>query len=79
MYLIYGCLFISCLSNGGYGCTFKLMMMLLLCMQAKSPKRKRVENGEKILDFDMFLRDVASIGEGLVKSIHVSSARRKDI
>lgn len=46
-------------------------------LQVKSAKRKRVENGKTIADIDTFCRDVAAIGEGLVKSLHLSPARRK--
>jgi len=49
-------------------------------MQVKSAKRKRVPNAnEQVLNLDKFLNDVAAIGEGLVKSIYLSPARRKDM
>jgi len=48
-------------------------------MQVKSAKRKRVENEQVVLNLDTFLKDVAAIGEGLVKSIYLSPARRKDL
>ncbi|KAG0572004.1 hypothetical protein KC19_VG060900 [Ceratodon purpureus] len=47
--------------------------------KGKSAKRKRVENEQSIFNLDTFLMDVASIGEGLVKSIYLSPARRKDM
>lgn len=45
--------------------------------QVKSAKRKRIENDTPILDLDTFLKDVAALGEGLVKNIYLSPARRK--
>lgn len=48
-------------------------------VQVKSAKRKRVENEQVVLDLDTFLKDVAAIGEGLVNSIYLSPARRKDM
>lgn len=48
-------------------------------MQVKSAKRKRVENEETVLDLGTFLKDVADIGEGLVKNVYLSPARRKDM
>lgn len=50
-----------------------------LLIQVKSAKRKRVENEQVVLDLNTFLEDVAAIGEGLVKSIYLSPARRRDM
>ena len=48
-------------------------------MQVKSAKRKRVENEQTVLNVGTFLKDVAAIGEGLVKNVYLSPARRKDM
>jgi hypothetical protein len=55
-------------SSGIMGLTFSSSAHVT---KAKSAKRKRVENGQAIIDLDSFVRDVADIGEGLVKSIHI--------
>lgn len=49
----------------------------LRIVQVKSAKRKRIENDTPILDLDTFLKDVAALGEGLVKNIYLSPAGRK--
>ncbi|CAK9267471.1 unnamed protein product [Sphagnum jensenii] len=57
-------------SSGIMGLTFSNSAHVT---KAKSAKRKQVENGQAIIDLDSFVRDVADIGEGLVKSIHILS------
>lgn len=47
--------------------------------KVKSAKRKRVENEQTVLNLGTFLKDVAAIGDGLVKYMYLSPARRKDM
>jgi hypothetical protein len=57
----------------------EILIYHLCVVQVKSAKRKRVENEQTVLNLGMFLKDVAAIGDGLVKYMYLSPARRKDM